>query len=70
MDAQSHGFHCPNCGDIIHVDLGRLLSAAPFYCSGCGTKFSLDPNASATALAAAEKYKVAIQKVAAAQQKK
>lgn len=55
---ESNGFPCPGCGAAIKVDVARLLAAAPVFCSGCGLKLQLDPNASASALEAARNYQV------------
>ena len=62
MMTDSSGFPCPSCGAPIRVELGRLLSAAPVFCSGCGLKLQLDVAASAGGLEAARTYKTIVRK--------
>jgi len=57
---ESNGFPCPECGTPLRIEVGRLLSGQPFFCSGCGLELKVDPEASAAALAAARTYKKAI----------
>jgi transcription elongation factor Elf1 len=54
------GFPCPTCGATIGVDATRLLSAAPFFCSGCGLQLQLDASASAESLEALHHYQAAM----------
>ena len=54
------GFPCPECGDTIQVDVARLLSSAPFFCSGCGLRLQLDAGSSAGAMEAMRHYQAAM----------
>lgn len=54
------GFPCPECGGAVPVDVSRLLSGVPFYCSGCGLRLQVDAGASAGALEAARHYQAAL----------
>jgi len=59
---EANGFPCPGCGTAIKVEVARLLSAAPVFCSGCGLRLQLDAGASAGALEAARAYEAIIRR--------